>query len=80
MYDYENDYLFNELLNETEKIKLEMLISHILLSRMTGQGYEEFQSLSYLKKRNYMLRLYKKAVLSRSGPKKQQRRLYEQNL
>lgn len=60
MYDYENDCLYTEMLTDIEKIKIEMIMSHIILSRITGRDNEYYQSLSYLKKRSYMLRLYKK--------------------
>lgn len=67
MYNYQNEPLYTELMSDIEKIKIEMIISHIILSKLSGQDKEFYRTWSSLRKRKYIHRLCKSGALLESG-------------
>lgn len=80
MNELENDCLSLELLSDIEKIKIEMILSHIILSRLSGQNSMDYQSWTSLKKRRYIYRLYKSGILIKTQSKISKVKLNEQSL
>lgn len=70
MNEIDNDYLSIELLSEIEKIKIEMIISHIVLIKLSGQNSEDFQNWTSFNKRSYLYRLFKNRVSIKAQSKK----------
>lgn len=67
MYNHQNDPLYVELLSDIEKIKIEMIISHIILSKLSGQDRDFYRTWSSLQKRRYIHHLYKNGTLLKPG-------------